>query len=533
MYRLMIVDDEYLARYSLNMLISKNFDNIKIVGEAANGRQAIELNRNLRPDIIIMDIKMPGINGIDASKQIISEFPQANILVLTAYDSFDYIKRAMDIGVLGYALKPVKEAEVVEKINKVINGICEKSNQTDFVEQVEAKIKVVKPFMETELVTAFATGNSGEVKIESYINFLQEDIKAGYFMLVSPGQRYSNDINDSIRSSILKEKTRNILTRHLPLMKRCLFGKVQGNTIVVFIPVDTRCPVDGAVREAVMIGQEMCRKLKVIGGIDAAIGIGTIQSELRDFCKSYNEAVVALRKAENEKTVTHFGLINQEIANERPREFPHELESKLIEQVKSGNAFNARKYADEILEYMIKISNTPEVLKDYVLESIAVLKRAVSKLTVNLCEYTVKMTELVEMNTTGEIEIWYKCNAYELIGRLEEGNTRGSDVMNKVLEYVCKNFNKNITLELVADEIGLTPQYLSRFFKEKYGTNFIEFITQKRLEYAEKLLRTSEKNIKEVSQLSGYGDSNYFCKIFRKEMGMSPKQFRIKATTGV
>jgi two-component system response regulator YesN len=139
----------------------------------------------------------------------------------------------------------------------------------------------------------------------------------------------------------------------------------------------------------------------------------------------------------------------------------------------------------------------------------------------------------VNLDSIEEIEIWCKCNAYDLIEKVEKCSNKGYDILNKVIEHICRNFNKNITLESVADEIGLTPQYLSKIFKEKFGINFIDFITQKRMEYAEKLLRESGKNIKEIGKLAGYEDSNYFCKIFKKEMGTSPKQFRTKATTGV
>lgn len=117
MIKLMIVDDEYLSRFALRTLISKKISGIEIIGEAENGRQAIELNRKLRPEIIIMDIKMPGISGIDASMEIINEFPETNILILTAYDNFGFIKRALDIGVKGYILKPIKEAEVIDKLS--------------------------------------------------------------------------------------------------------------------------------------------------------------------------------------------------------------------------------------------------------------------------------------------------------------------------------------------------------------------------------------------------------------------------------
>lgn len=533
MYRLMIVDDEYLSRYTLRTLIEKKFSNIEIVGEAENGRQAILLNRKLQPEIIIMDIKMPGINGIDASVEIIGEFPETNILILTAYDNFEYIKRALDIGVKGYILKPVKELEVVEKINKVLNQINERTNRSDFMEMVETKIKVVKPFMEDELITAFITGNCDTGKIENYISFLQEDIRAGYFLLISAGQNYSNEINDSIRNRILKEKVLNIVTRHLPLMKKCFFGKTQGNSIVVFIPVDLEFPTVEVVREAIMIGQEVKRKLKVIGDVDAAIGIGKAYSNIQDFSKSYNEAVISLRKAAVEKKVIHFESLSPDVMNaDKTYEYPLELESKLAEQLMSGNIRNAKRYADEILMNILEKYSSPHILKENICEFITVLKRTVSRIGINPDNpgSSEILSELAELSSVDEIEIWCKRNVYNLIEQVEKGGTKNTDIISRVFDYSNRNFNKDITLELAAAEVGLTPQYLSKVFKEKCGTNFIDYITKKRLEYAEELLKKCDKNIKEISKMAGYEDSNYFCKIFKKETGLSPKQYRTKAS---
>ncbi len=531
MYRLLIVDDEYLSRYALRILLQKKFSNIEIVGEAENGRQALELNSKLKPDIIMMDIKMPVLNGIDTSAQIINEYPDANILILTAYDSFDYIKNALDIGVLGYILKPIKESEVVEKINKVINHIVEKAAHTDFMGIVESKINVVKPFIEDELVTSFITGIFDKEKTQSYIDFLQEDIKAGYFLLVSTEQYDLNGINDYLRSRIVKEKTMSILKRHLPLMKKCFFGKIQGNSIVVFIPVDIKHSVDEIVREALIIGQEINRKLEIIGDINATVGIGGVYFGIESFCKSYCEAVAALRNASKDNKTIHFNQLDSNDADVQPRHYPTDLEDKLIEQLKAGNIADAKKYSAELLNAILYANNKPEKVKEYVFEYITMLKRAISKLT--LCEYPCKFSELYTLTTPEEVKVWGTYNTYELIEKVENNYSKKSDVMNRIIDYINRNFNKNITLDLVAMEVGLTPQYLSKVFKEQYGSTFIDFITKKRLKYAEELLSKGNRNIKEISKLAGYEDSNYFCRVFKKETGKSPKQFRITATTGV
>lgn len=534
MYKMMIVDDEYLSRYSLRALINKKFNNIEIVGEAENGRQAVEFYRRLHPEITIMDIKMPGINGIDASVEILNEFPDANILILTAYDNFEFIKRALDIGVKGYILKPVKESEVVEKINKILNNINERLNQNDFMEMVESKIKIVKPFMEDELISAFVTGNFDTVKVNNYIDFLQEEIEAGYFMLVSSGQSFSKEINDCIRNRIQNEKMLSILTRHLPLMKKCFFRKNLGNTIVIFIPADIRHLLADVSKEAIMIAQEIKRKLKVIGDIDATIGIGDVYHSIKDFHKSYSEAAIAHKKAVPGIDIQYFGLLEQGARTPGCHVYPIEMEGRFTEQLKTRNITNAKSYANEILENILENTGSLDIVKEYVGEFFTIFKRTLLKIGISTGNSTGTgiLSELGEISSMEELHIWCMRILSELLELAEEGSNKSTDVIGRIFEYTNRNFNKDITLDTAASEAGITPQYLSKVFKEKYGTNFIDYITKKRLEYAEELLKKSDKSIKEISKIAGYEDANYFCRLFRKDTGLSPKEYRIKVTRG-
>ena len=156
------------------------------------------------------------------------------------------------------------------------------------------------------------------------------------------------------------------------------------------------------------------------------------------------------------------------------------------------------------------------------------LKRTVFKMGVHLDNSLSigMLQELVELTSVDEVEVWCKKNVDYIIEQAEKCPGRNSEIISKVFEYINRNFNKDITLESVANEVGLSSQYLSKIFKEKCGINFIDYITTKRLEFAENLLKNSDSNIKQVSKMSGYEDSNYFCRIFKKSTGLSPRQFR-------
>src|SRR5690625_2774321 len=114
--RILIAEDELLERKSMKKFIETNFSTMEVVGEAVNGRKAIELAKTVQPDIIFMDIKMPGINGLEAIKQIHANDPAIKFILVSAYDTFDYAKQAMEFGIKDYILKPGKKEEIVKAL---------------------------------------------------------------------------------------------------------------------------------------------------------------------------------------------------------------------------------------------------------------------------------------------------------------------------------------------------------------------------------------------------------------------------------
>lgn len=534
MYRVLIADDESLSRFVIKTIISKNIFSLEVVGEAENGRQAIEMNRTLKPDIIIMDIKMPGINGIDATRDILLEFPNVSILILTAYDNFDYIKRALDLGVKGYILKPVKEDELVEKVNKVISEFDDKLNNSELKQEIESKIKIVRPLIENELVSSFVSGNFNVDKVNNYLNFLQIVISSGYFMLISSGEAISKDINETIRQRILKDKMYDIAQKHLNMMKKCYFGNCIGNTIIVFFPVKDEELKYETYKEAILIGREIKSRMKVIENIDVAIGIGNVYTGIQNLSKSYNEANLALKKAVSGREVIYFGSLDENDWLDSQIKYPIELENKLIEQIKIGSMENARELADNIITCIISSTCKVDYIKECLTEFFTVLKRNAVKIGANPFNigYSRIVNELSVLNDIDEIYIWCKTNVNNLLDIIEKRSVKNKDVVSMVLEYINKYFTSDITLESVADEVGISPQYLSKIFKEKYGSNFIDYITRKRIELAEELLGRRDADIKEVSKAVGYGDTYYFCKVFKRDTGLTPKQFQAQKIIG-
>ena len=528
MYRLLIADDEAFSRYVFSTFLTREFKNIDIVGEAESGREAVELNRKLRPDIVIMDIKMPGINGIEASKQILGEYPDSNILILTAYDNFEYVKKAIDIGIKGYLLKPIQREEVIEKINKLISYINTEENKSNVSKQVEKRIKLVKPVIQKELINSIISGSVDADEAKSYLNFLHEEFEAGYFIVISIEGHYSNTIHDFVKVKLTKEMVYNYLENRLALPNKFLLGNSMGNKMMALFPLSGKLTKENVVRESIDISNEIKKKIKINTGIEVAISIGNPYEGITNLKKSYDEANKIIKIALNGNRVIHCNNEKDEYEGIQC-DYPIELEKELLDQIKIGNIEKSKELLNDIIEYSFCSNCDMSEISEIMLQLITMLKRTSLKMGVksNKIKNLGTLEELKNIYQYDELKTWFKNSAFGIIDYTElVKKSRDVNIMEQIHIYLNSHFNKDISLDMVSEKIGLSPQYFSKIFKEGYGINFIDYITDMRLNYSKVLLNSSDKSINEISSSVGYSDANYFCRIFKKNIGITPGQYR-------
>lgn len=295
-----------------------------------------------------------------------------------------------------------------------------------------------------------------------------------------------------------------------------------------FFPVEQEQPANSVVNEAVVIANEIKRKIKVITNLDVSIGIGGNYKDIEYFRRSYNEANQAMKNAMKSNGIVHYSLLQTD-SSESSFQYPVKLENEFIEQLRMGDGSKSKELVNEILKLVFNENSDVMFIKEYISQLIVMIKRIVFNMGVELkrFENTGLLVELNNLMEIEEIKLWSINTLYSVIEKLEEHKNRKENAaIKKIHEYVNKSFNKDITLEMAALEVDLSPQYVSKIFKEELGMNFIDFITEKRIEYSKELLKSGNGNIREISCLAGYSDANYFCRIFKKVTGLTPKEYR-------
>lgn len=517
--KLMLADDESLEREAIQAIVKQSDLSIEIVAEAENGRKAIELADAFHPDIIMMDIKMPGINGLDAIKELRGRHPYTKFVIVSAYDHFQYAQEAMSLGVKYYLLKPAKKGQIIEIIAKVCEEI--ELEQKERFEELELKEKISRlvPLVENEMTKSFLLDQINNYNRKEVAELLNLSIHRGFSMLIS----FSG--NDAEIDEKIHEQLRNKIKQ----LSQSLISPFINNQIVLFIFMDEVEDL-GASTSVRTYAFSLARKIINYSlnslNINCTIGIGGDFKSLDEIHLSYQQALLASTKPNSKIPIVHYQDIELTSMQNKEENYPIELEKQLTEAIRLLDEKRAiiifKNYFKEITEQNININDGKQLLT----ELFVYIKRIG-------IEYGLTKNDLPSLSSFDNVKTYeqlyeiaiVKIKQYFLLLE-EKKKVRNVPFIEKAKEYTRENFDKEISLEMVADFIQLSPYYVSKIFKEEYGITYKDYLTKLRVEKAKELINKSELSIKEICYQIGYNDPNYFSRVFKKVTGLSPSEYK-------
>jgi two-component system, response regulator YesN len=467
--RILIADDELLERKAMKKFIQDNFRDMEVVGEAVNGRKAIELAKEMIPDIIFMDIKMPGINGLEAIEKIHAIRPKTKFILVSAYDTFDYAKQAMQFGIKDYILKPGKKEEIITALFRLKKEILN-----------ESKIEVEKRQSEQLLKESFIRKLLKEPLTEDAFelqNRLYPQMKSGYFFVMS----YDNMPAEKMLAEIIGKHVQDSFI---------VYKENDVFTVGIFVNHD--------VRKADQL--LVARQLQIELGEDIFIGIGHITDKLENFPKSYREAYTASFQLKTEKK-SNYGFPQKDVNHHQ------NIVSRIVQEIEKGKLDDAiTAFRENALQLTIVDKEDLYIAIQTMLakKNISITKGSISTL---------------QSNADWAIYINVCCNKVN-----EYYQSKQSMTIAK--EYIMTHYGESVSLEDIAELVNLSPNYFSNLFKEEFGETYIEFLTKIRMEQAKELIEKNTYSLKEISYMVGYKDPNYFSRVFKRYYHTSPKHFQ-------
>lgn len=302
MLTLLVADDEKYDRDSIITILNTAFKEEIKTSEAKNGREAIEISELTRPEIIIMDIKMPGINGLKAIAEIKKFIPNAYVIILTAYDYFDFAVEAVNNNVKEYILKPFSRTELIEKIEKAIDFVnSEKEKRRSEIENQE-KLYNLMPILENELSFSIINNSIYSIDYETYMRYLNIDFKNAFSMVI---QLKEKNYDESIKSQI-GEYIKEYINRNYRTITSYRFTK----DLVYFVELKNSEEENEAKFNSINLASDIRREVRKAFDISIKMGIGKCYSGLIEMYKSYKEACSSLNYISDSSSIVYFQDIN-------------------------------------------------------------------------------------------------------------------------------------------------------------------------------------------------------------------------------
>ncbi len=528
MYKIMIADDEKVAIDSLQFIIQKSFANAEIISAARSGREAIEKVEENVPDILFMDIRMPGINGIEAIREIRRRHSQMAIIILTAFDQFEFAKEAVNLNVMEYLLKPVNRTKVVEVVGKAMAQIRAEREKRQNELEMKEKLEYAGPILENGFVYSLLLFDDNSKELFDYKRLFDIKEDGGYIITVElVNERTGGPAGNKIGYSIQSQQFYPYFADTMKSLSKCIIGPLMLNRIVVVIPSNLKTDEFASRLEAVSLAEDMMQKLSEKLRCGLRIGIGKIYRRFDMLAASYEESLKALRYLQG-NGIMHFMDIAARTA-EVGSEYPEYKEKLLLQKVSAGDTAESINAFRCIFDWLVQeYEDQPLKIKNKLLEIVFLVNHM-------SWEYEPGggtagddfLEEMLSINDLGELMIWCKKRVEHVIGQINSyRDYKVGGLTKRAKEYIKTNYARSINLEDVAREINVSPQYLSRLFKEETGENFIDYLTGIRIRIAKKLLEDDEMSVKEICFSIGYSDPNYFSRTFKKIVGSTPTEYK-------
>lgn len=536
--KVFLVEDEMVIRRGIKNSIDWEKEGYIFCGEASDGELAYPMIIKEKPDILITDIRMPFMDGLELCKLVKEELPNIKILILSGYDEFDYAKEAIRLGVTEYLLKPISSGKLLEALNGVSESIRREKEDKDLVRKYMEEMRENTEHEKQKFFEQMIAGNLSMADALETGKKYEMSLSAGMYNLLlfrftlGEENRKSGELLGEAEYAIEK------LTERLEYVFEFQRG-VEGWAFLLM--ADNEEQMSERVKELSKDLEEIMKNYSTIAYFG---GIGQPVARLRELEESFREAERALaarftmelnriisvddiRMAQNVDTlddieITSFGEI------EKTRTMLEKFLNNGVE--------------DEIDEFVdVYINELPEenlksvLMRQYIImDAYIVMMSFCEKIEGIEGEMQAQSEELKNsmktIQTVEEIKNYIRMLLKKIIGvRDTISGRRYSDIIEIAKDQIRKTYmSDEISLNTVAAEVGMSPSYFSSIFSKEMGKTFVEYLTEIRMDRAKELLMCSSMKTSEIGYEVGYKDPHYFSYIFKKTQNCTPKEFRAR-----
>jgi two-component system response regulator YesN len=496
MLKVLIIDDEPIIRNGLKTIIDWNKYGFEIVGDAADGIEGLNKCQELKPDLIIADVRMPGMDGLEMIETLQKKDIDCKFIILSAYSDFEYAQKAIELGAKFYILKPIEESELIDKLEKVYETIKNEREikQSIFLSRDKALENIILGHYEESYNEVYNLGFPWKAYQVVLLHLCEEGVQA-------------------------KEIVRNKMVELVLYRFRGYVVDVEGDICLLM-------ENDRYDQALICFFADILSKLERILNIRLFIALGRPVCNTEDINISYVHA----RRLMNQRFLLSKDGIIADIQSRQLDTTVCDMDvllDKLYGAIDSGNTLRVDELIEDFKNSFILKNASEEIIKisyvnlyTMIVDRIRASERSLSEgvsINENIIDKAYSALNLKELHE----DIKGK-----LISLSEElAQKRPYSLMEKMLDYINRNYNQDIKLNKLADIFGYNSAYLGKLFKDFTGDNFNDYLNKARIEKAKEFLRAGMK-VSQAAERVGYKDVDYFYRMFKKYTGDIPSTYK-------
>lgn len=520
MYKLLIADDEPFIPEGIKHIINWEEYGLELTGIAYNGVEALELVKRSGTDILITDIRMPKMNGLELIREIKKMKLETKFIVLSGYDDFEYLKESIKLGIENYLIKPVNEEELSSTLANTIDKIRSSTKSKLYSDK---DIHIIK----NNILFRWITGYITEEELKERSLLLDINLKSPPYAtcLLRLNTLNKNDLPQF--GNVLTDAEKicaDIISRYDLGIVLCT---PEGD--IAFIINSNSGSIDGS-RLKKALG-DCVSGIKHMLNVDTFVTIGCFEDSFTMIRRSFDRAM----DLQQYSIVMSPGLIidyNELEKNSLKTQVESTISFDEINKlVAAKNIDSLNSYLEDSFQHLMALGGvSPSFIRDTAIEtlfSIINSARSTADGRLNsLGDLCCSPKDIYNMNSIEDILHYIKETSKKIIEFLVLRHESLNPVIRRVIDYIKSNYCHDICLKTLSIELNINPNYLGQLFKDETGEFFNDYVNNLRINKAKELLSTSNMTTKDISLKVGYTDPNYFYKTFRKYSGVSPTEFR-------
>ena len=528
MYKVMIVDDEPVILDGLRLVVQWEEFGLKIAGEARNGLSALELLSQSKFHILITDIRMPEMDGLELIRKARKIDRNLKIIILSGYNDFEQVRDAAKLGIENYLLKPVDEEELASTLVDTVNKI---DNELTLAIDSQNPSSILKQ----NILNRWAAGSISNRELEHRADILKLSLDSNFY-IVSAIKIIGYCADQPAVSGWHGQETEQAFFAAISMCNEILASdwkmdifRNERNHIVMIMQSNAVIPADVLKASLASCLLRIHDRVR----LDLFASVGNAVDEAAKVSESYQSAlnlldysIVARSNSvcSFDEIFVHTGLMDSDISPEF---------DKLRSCILALDNEEACLVLDAIYDRLVQYSQTtPQLLKNITTEILLVISNVSPSIKAEFWYGNGPVQKIIggfsQITTIRELKDAVKNVACLAMERLSSMKSSMHPMVTRLIRYIEDNYMKEFSLKTLSESLNINPIYLGQLFKNETGEVFSNYINKYRIGKAKELLQGSNITIADISGRTGYQNPSYFISIFKKLTGLSPAEYRVK-----